>query len=189
MTNRYDIRISGFGGQGIVLSGYILGKAAAIFDGKESAFTQSYGPEARGGACGATIVLSDQKIAYPLVGNADYLVAMSEEAYSKYIVQTTPDSIVMIDSNLVKSADMSNEKILSIPATEFAMEMGNKIIANILMLGFFTGISKIVSVEAMKESIRTTVKKAFVDLNLEAFDRGYNYAAEFTSIEALISQA
>lgn len=187
MANRYNIRISGFGGQGIVLSGYILGKAAAIFDNKESAFTQSYGPEARGGACGATIVLSDQIIAYPLVGNADYLVALSEEAYSKYIVQTTPDSIILVDSNLVKSADIDNERILGIPATEFAMEMGNKIIANILMLGFFTGISKIVSVEAMKESIKTTVKKAFIDLNLEAFDRGYEYAAEFASRETLAS--
>ena len=112
MANRYNIRISGFGGRGIVLSGYILGKAAAIFD---------------------------------------------------------------------------NKRIIGIPATEFAMEMGNKIIANILMLGFFTGISKIISVEAMKESIKTTVKKAFIDLNLEAFDRRYEYVAKFTSREALAS--
>lgn len=180
MKNRHNIRISGFGGQGVVLSGYIIGRAASIHDGKNAAFTQSYGPEARGGACSAAVVIQDDRIGYPLVKLADYLIALSKEAYDKFAGEITENALTFVDADLVKEAPVDNKKVFAIPATRFAEDMGKKIVANILMLGFFFGIAEVISKEAMIESIRTSVKPAFVDINLKAFERGYEYAREIS---------
>lgn len=173
--NRYNIRVSGFGGQGIVLSGYIIGKAASLYDKKNSAFTQSYGPEARGGACSACVVVEEGKISYPLVKDADFLVALSKEGYEKYANKIAPDGLTFVDTDLAKEAPVNNKRVFGIPATRFAEDMGKKIVANIIMLGFFSGITDIISKEAMIESIKTSVKKNFIDINLKAFERGYKY--------------
>ena len=178
MKNRCNIRISGFGGQGIVLSGYIVGRAASIYDKKNAAFTQSYGPEARGGACGATVVIEEGKISYPLVKMADFLIVLSKEGYEKYADKITPDALTFVDTDLVKKAPVDNKKVFGVPATRFAEDMGKKIVANIIMLGFFAGITNVISKKAMIESIKTSVKKAFIDINLKAFERGYKYASE-----------
>jgi len=178
MTDRYNIRVSGFGGQGIVLSGYIIGKAASLYDGKNSAFTQSYGPEARGGACSATVVIEKEKIGYPLVRAADFLIVLSKEAYEKYADMVTPEALTFVDSDLVKEASFDNKKVFAIPATRFAEDMGKKIVANIIMLGFFCGITDIISKDAMMESIKTSVKKEFIELNKKAFRTGCQYADE-----------
>ncbi len=175
-NKRCCVRVSGFGGQGVVLSGFMIGKAAAIFDGKHAAFTQNYGPEARGGACCGMIVINDHKIGYPMVTDAHFFIAMSKEGYDKYIDSITPDARVFVDSDLVEDAPLDDEKTLRIPATRLAHDMGKTIVANVIMLGFFTRHSNAVSKEAMIESIRTSVKTAFVDLNLEAFEIGYGYA-------------
>ena len=180
MKNRHNIRISGFGRQGVVLSGYIIGRAASIHDGKNAAFTQSYGPEARGGACSAAVVIQDDRIGYPLVKFADYLIALSKEAYDKYAGENSENALTFVDADLVKEAPVDNKKVFAIPATRFAEEMGKKIVANILMLGFFFGIAEVISKDAMIESIRTSVKPAFVDINLQAFERGYEYAREIS---------
>ncbi len=173
-----EIRFSGFGGQGVVLSGFTLGRAAAIYEDKYAAFTQSYGPEARGGACSATVVIEENKIGYPLVNDADFLILLSKEAYQKYARKVTRSALTFVDSELVSEAPVDGVKVFGIPATRFAEKMGNKIVANIIMLGFFCGVTRILSKEAMKESIKTSVKKSFVELNLKAFDMGYTYAAE-----------
>ncbi len=178
MKKRCNIRISGFGGQGIVLSGYIIGKAASLYDKKNAAFTQSYGPEARGGACSATVVVEEGKIAYPLVKMADLLIVLSKEAYEKYADKITDDALTFVDTDLVKEARVDNKKVFGIPATKFAEDMGKKIVANIIMLGFFFGITNIISKGAMTESIKTSVKKGFVDINLKAFERGYQYGSK-----------
>lgn len=177
MKDMYSIRISGFGGQGIVLSGYIIGKAASLFDRKNAAFTQSYGPEARGGACGATLVIAKGKIAYPLVRDADIFIAMSREGYQKYAHKITPDALTFVDTDLVEKAPVDNEKMFGLPATRLAEELGKKIVANTIMLGFFSGVTRLISKEAMRASIKTSVKKAFIDMNLEAFDKGYTYGS------------
>ncbi|MFH1784051.1 MAG: 2-oxoacid:acceptor oxidoreductase family protein [bacterium] len=178
MSDRHNIRISGFGGQGIVLSGYIIGKAASLYDNKNSAFTQSYGPEARGGACSATVVIEEGKIGYPLVRNADFLIVLSKEAYEKHADNMSTGGLIFVDTDLVSEAPVDNKKIFGIPATRFAEDMGKKIVANIIMLGFFLSITGIISKEAVIESIKTSVKKDFIDLNLKAFERGYKYGSD-----------
>ncbi len=178
--NRYNIKISGFGGQGIILSGYVIGKAASLYDHKDAAFTQSYGPEARGGACSATVVIENGRIGYPLVRMADFLIVLSKEGYEKYAAKVAPDSLTFVDGDLVKEAHVDNKKVFGIPATRFAESMGKKIVANVIMLGFFSGITNIISKQAMVQSIKTSVKKAFVEINLKAFERGYEYASEIS---------
>ena len=177
MENRHSIRISGFGGQGIILSGFIIGKAASLYDRKEAAFTQSYGPEARGGACSACVVIEQGVIAYPLVKDSDYLIALSKEAYEKFADRITSQALTFADTDLVNEAPVDNKKVFGIPATRFAEEMGNKIVANIIMLGFFSALTGILSREAMEESIKTSVKKDFIDINLKAFEKGYQYGS------------
>ncbi|MGC9337371.1 MAG: 2-oxoacid:acceptor oxidoreductase family protein [Candidatus Cloacimonadia bacterium] len=170
------VKICGFGGQGIVLSGYIIGKAVSIYDKKNASMTQSYGPEARGGACSSEVVISSDEIDYPLVDTADVLIALSQEGYGKFSPILREGGILLYDSELV-SIFQPNKKIIysSIPATRIAEKLGGKIVANIVMLGFAVAQAKITTPEAMKESIKESVPKKYVDLNLKAFDVGYEY--------------
>ena len=162
------------------MSGYVIGRAASLYDNRNAAFAQSYGPEARGGACSATVVREKGRIGYPLVKMADFLIALSKEAYEKYAHKVSPDALTFVDADLVKEAHVDNKKLFGIPATRFAEAMGKKIVANVIMLGFFSGITNIISKQAMVQSIRTSVKKAFLEINLKAFERGYEYASEIS---------
>jgi len=171
---RKEIRIAGFGGQGIVLAGFILGKAFALFDGYDAVMTQSYGPEARGGASSANIVVSDEPIDYPFVQHPDVLVALSQEAYTKFSKTAKQGASILIDEDLV-TADPADETIM-IPATRFAEELGKRIVANIVMLGFFTGVTGLVSQQAVLKAIKNSMKPQIVDLNIEAFQIGFEYA-------------
>jgi len=170
------IKLCGFGGQGIILSGLLIGKAASIYDGKQATFTQSYGPEARGGECSASVIVSRQRASYPFVNNADVIVAMSQVAYNKYIKQLKEDSLLIIDANLVDPhSTPKGTTIRSVPATAIAESLGNKIVANVVMLGFFAAASGAVSPEALKKVISETVPKRFIELNMKAFDMGYGH--------------
>lgn len=177
---RQDIRICGFGGQGVVLSGYIIGKAAALYDNKNAVFTQSYGPEARGGACSACVVIDEGEICNPLVHLADFLIVLSSEGYEQYVQTVRPDGLTFADSGLVKEVAADNVKAFGIEATRLAEGMGNKIVANVIMLGFFCAITGILSKEAVIESVKSSVKRDFVDSNLRAFERGYEYGREIS---------
>ena len=139
-------------------------------------FTQSYGPEARGGACAAQVIIADDPIDYPVFDLADSLVAMSQEACVKYVPTALPDAIILLDSGLVTS-DMHGDRIHRAPFTRIAEDLGNRIVANIVMLGCFAGVTQIVDRAALEEAIRTEVRPRFVDLNLEAFARGWACAA------------
>jgi 2-oxoglutarate ferredoxin oxidoreductase subunit gamma len=170
------VKLCGFGGQGIILSGLLIGKAASIYDGKQATFTQSYGPEARGGECSASVIVSKQRSSYPFVDNADVLVAMSQVAYNKYVKQLKENSLLIIDANLVDPHDTpKGTTIRSVPATAIAEKLGNKIVANVVMLGFFTAASGAVSPDSMKKVISETVPKRFIDLNMKAFDMGHEH--------------
>ena len=173
---RTEIRISGFGGQGVVLTGYVLGRALTLFEGMEAVMTQSYGPEARGGASSANVVISDHSIAYPFVQNPDILIALSQEAYTRFRPQAKADAQVLIDEDLVKPFE--DDLVRMIPATRLAEELGRRIVANMVMLGFFTALTGLVSRESMEKALEASVKPKTVALNLEAFGRGYQYAAE-----------
>ena len=173
---RREIRISGFGGQGVGLAGHILGKALAIYDGKDAVMTQAYGPEARGGASSANIVVSEAEIAYPFVQEPDVLIALSQEAYTKFRPTAKNKARILIDDGLVIPSD--DDTPLKIPATKLAEELGNRIVTNLVMLGFFTAVTDIVSRESMEEAIKSSVKAKYIDLNLKAFATGFEYALE-----------
>ncbi len=173
--SRKEIVIGGFGGQGIILAGYIVGQAAAIFDRKNATFTQDYGPEARGGACRAQVVISDNHISYPYIENPSVLVVMSQEAYAKYATGLRKNVPLLIDEDLVKPKKSKNNKIFAIPATHIARELGRPAVANIVMLGFLTAITKMVSVDSIKKSLLESVPKGTEELNMKAFERGYSY--------------
>jgi 2-oxoglutarate ferredoxin oxidoreductase subunit gamma len=174
--SRTEVRLSGAGGQGIVLAGQILGQAVSLYEGGKSAtLTQSYGPEARGGSCSAEVVISDKSVGYPYVTNPQVLVIMSQEAYNKYTKNLSPETLVIIDPDLVRPKASKNLKILSVPATSFAREMGRVVVANIIMLGFLAAVNDVVSAEALKESILATVPEGTGEFNMKAFTLGYEY--------------
>ena len=171
---RQEVRLAGYGGQGIVLAGQLLGKAAAIYDGKEAVFTQSYGPEARGGASSADLVISDGPVDYPLVSRPNFLVAMFQEAYERYRPEMAPGGLLVIDTDLVKpSADEGPYR--AVPATRLAEGLGKKIVANVVMLGFFTAVTGAVGRQSMEEAIKSSVRERFISLNMRAFEAGDTY--------------
>jgi 2-oxoglutarate ferredoxin oxidoreductase subunit gamma len=173
---RCEIRISGFGGQGVALAGFILGKAVCLYEGKHAVMTQSYGPEARGGASSSDLVVADRSIDYPFIQQADMLVALSQEAYTKFRSMTKPDALLMIDDGLVKP--LGDEAPLALPATALAEDLGRRIVANVVILGFFAAVTDLVSREAMQKSLQTSVRTDFLELNLSAFEAGWEYAKE-----------
>ncbi len=174
-----EIRFSGFGGQGIIRCGLITGKALALFDNKHATMTQSFGPEARGSACSSQLVVSADRVLYPYITIPEILVSMSQEAYDKYEPDLRDNGILVIDTDLVKPRPIRGKiQMFTVPSTRFAEELGNRIIANLVMLGFFTAVTKIVSPEAMKKALPGMVPGRFLDLNIKAFDKGYDYGEE-----------
>jgi 2-oxoglutarate ferredoxin oxidoreductase subunit gamma len=168
-----EMRFAGFGGQGIIRSGIIVGRAVSLYDGGFATMNQSFGPEARGGACSSQLVVSEKKILYPYVVRTDYLVAMSQEGYNVFEPEIKDDGVVIIDEDLVETN--TKKRILSIPSTRIAEELRNRIFANVVMLGFVTATTRIVSVDAMKKTIPDSVPERFIDLNMKAFDKGYEW--------------
>lgn len=172
---RKEIRFSGFGGQGVILMGHILGEAA-VLDGKDATLTKSYGPEARGGACSTDIIISDDRVNYPQVRDPDVLISMSQESLETYIPALSEEGILMIDTSLVES---SREGNVGLPATEIAEEkIGIKQVANIVMLGYFTAMTEFVTKDSMKEAIEDLVPEGTEEKNLEAFESGYERGQE-----------
>jgi 2-oxoglutarate ferredoxin oxidoreductase subunit gamma len=175
--NYREVKFAGFGGQGIILAGLIAGKAASLFDNKQAVLTESYGPEARGGACSAGVIISASKIFYPHVGAPDTMMIMSQEAFKTYGPSITDDGIMVVDSDLVTASGVKKTvKLYKVPFTKLSEEVGKRIVANIVMLGAFTALSNTVSVEAMKKSILATVPKGTEELNMKAFQKGYDAA-------------
>lgn len=178
MANRYEIRLCGGGGQGIMLAGYIIGQAAAIFEHKNVAYIRDYGAESRGGASRADVVVSDERVLYPHISAPSVLVAMSQEAYNRYCPKKREDTLVIIDEELLKPKMVRGRGLLAIPARRIAEEMGRVTVANAVMLGFFTAVTDIVSAEAMRQSISASVPKGTIELNMMAFERGYAYGLD-----------
>ena len=172
---RKELRIAGFGGQGVVLSGQIVGQAATVCDGGFAIFTQSYGPEARGGACTAEVVISDEDIGYPYVQSPEVVIILSQAAYAKYGKDLPEGTLVIIDPDLVKPDADHSPPPLAIPATRMARDMGRPVVANIIMLGFLSAVNDIVSAEGLKKSVLSTVPKGTEEINTKAFEMGYEY--------------
>ncbi|MFQ5977165.1 MAG: 2-oxoacid:acceptor oxidoreductase family protein [Candidatus Heimdallarchaeota archaeon] len=176
--NRVEIRVAGFGGQGIILSAVITGKAASIYGGKQATVMEVYGPESRGGASSGTIVIDDEPVDYPYVTQPDVLVVMSQAAYRKYLYELKPGSIMIYDEDLVEPEEKDLNGVLKypIPATKTAEGLGRRIVANIVMLGALASLGGgAISRKSMKDAILATVPRA-LDLNVEAFENGYTLA-------------
>ena len=177
---RTEIRIGGFGGQGVILAGIILGKSACLFDGKEAVQTQAYVPEARGGASKCEFVISDSEIDYPKVLNPDIFIAMSNEALIKYIGDLKDNGTLIVDPTTTDVEDVRefidehNINVFEAPATKTATdEIGLKIVANIVMVGAITKITKVISKEAAIKAIEDSVPKGTEEKNIKAFEAGY----------------
>jgi 2-oxoglutarate ferredoxin oxidoreductase subunit gamma len=175
-ADKTEIRIAGFGGQGVILSGMIMGKAACLFEGRNSTMIQSFGPEARGGSCSAQVVVSSQPIMYPYIKQADVLVVMSQEALRLFGSEVKPGGLILYESDLVELRDApKGVRCHGIPATRLAEEIKSKILLNIVMLGFFAAFASGIGVDAMKKAIADSVPKGTEPHNIKAFESGYNY--------------
>ena len=172
--NQTEIIVTGFGGQGIILAGRILGMAASLVDKKESTLVQAYGPESRGGACNAQVIISDTPIHYPYVNTPQILVAMSQAGYDKFAPTLTERSILLVDQDLVNPEGAACDSF-AIPATRMAENLGNKMMANIIMLGFCTAITAAISPEAAQSTIQKSVPRGTEERNVEAYTKGYDY--------------
>jgi len=171
---RQEIIVTGFGGQGIVMAGIIVGKAAAIGDHKQSTLVQSYGPEARGGACSAQVIISDETIHYPHVRDPDILVCMSQGGFDKFIGQLKEKGALLIDQDLVQPRGTERD-FFAIPSTRMAEELGRKMMANIIMFGFFTAVTGAVTVDAARNAVAESVPKGTEKMNETAFNKGCDY--------------
>lgn len=172
---RTDVRITGLGGQGIILLGYVLGKTAALHGGRHAVLTQSFGPEARGSACSAQVVIDDHRIAYPYTIHPRYLIALSQDGYDTYIDRCADDATVFIDEELI--VPKSQHKHLAVRATRIAEDVGRRILLNMVMLGFFGRQSELFQAEAFHKAVSSSVPKGTEEMNLTAFQRGWEASA------------
>lgn len=179
----HQIRVAGLGGQGVIMAGMIVGRACSLYDNKEASLSQSFGPEARGSACSAQVVLSDDKILYPYVTRADILVAMSQEAFEKFATSIDTDATILIEEELVTVHDLpEGVEVHSIPSTRLAEEIGRRLVSNIVMVGFFTAVTGLITDASARRAVKDLVPRGTEDLNLLAFERGYEYGLK--SVEA-----
>ena len=182
MGERYEVRLAGSGGQGLILAGLILAEAAAIYDHKNACQTQSYGPEARGGASKSEVVIDTEGIDYPKVISADALLAMSQEACDKYFHDLKRDGLLIVDSVHVQRVPTT--KAYRIPITQIAEETtGHAITANIVGLGILTGLSGVVSREALEAAVSARAPRGTTEINLSALAAGFEKVEELKAQE------
>lgn len=172
-----EVRISGYGGQGVILSAMVIGKAAALYENKFSSLAQAFGPEARGSSCSAQVIISDEKILYPYLVKSDILVSMSQEAFRVFSPELKASGIVVYESELVKPEGLSKDvKYFGIPSTRIAEEeLKRNIFSNIVMVGFFTAVTNLIKEDSSKKAISSLVPEHTIEQNLKAFDLGFSY--------------
>lgn len=174
-----EIKIGGLGGQGVILTGMIIGKAAALYDKKDATLTQAFGPEARGSACSAQVIVSDGAILYPYVTRPDIMVTLSHDAFVRFAPELKEDGILIIEQDLVDPKGLPpTVKVYGVPATRIAEELGRKLVLNIVVVGFFAAVTRLVELDAMRQAVRSSVPAGTEDLNLKAFDRGYQHGLQ-----------
>jgi len=173
---RLEVRVAGFGGQGIIRAGLILAMAASLFENKNAVQTQSYGPESRGGSCKSEVVISDEEIDFPKALEPDVLLVMSQAAYTHYVDTVKSGGTLILDPYMIpQQKEKPSIQVYPVPATKMAEEMGKTIFANVIMLGALTAVTNLVSGEAMKKAILSNIPKGTEKLNLEAYEKGYEY--------------
>jgi len=175
-----EIRFAGFGGQGIILMGIAVARAASLYDKKSSSATQalhryavqtqSYGPSARGGHSRCDVKISDEEMYYPFVDMPNILVAMSEQAFKRYGSEVRESGLLILEENLVK--EQPPGRVIRVPATEAAESLGTRIVANVVMLGAFQVITDVITWGALERSVLDLVPKMTHDLNINALETG-----------------
>jgi 2-oxoglutarate ferredoxin oxidoreductase subunit gamma len=177
-VTRTEVTIAGFGGQGVILAGIVLGHAAAVHEGKKAVQTQSYGAETRGGAARSEVIISDEKIDYPKVISADITITMSQESFDRYGTNIKPGSALFVDADLVTSIPATAEGAMHrIPATKLAAEEFKKTLAaNMVMLGAVAAVTNVVKLDSLKRSVGEVAPKASLGLNVQALERGFEWA-------------
>ena len=173
-----SVRISGFGGQGIILAAVILGIAVVKKGNLYAVQTQSFGSEARGGECQTELIISDKSINSPTTRYKDILVCLFQSALEKYLNTLKKKGILIVDPKLVTEIPPIEASIYQVPATETAIKLGNRITSNMVVLGFLQKFIKMISKEDLREVIASMVPKKFIDLNLKAFDAGVHFAED-----------
>jgi 2-oxoglutarate ferredoxin oxidoreductase subunit gamma len=168
-----EFRFVAFGGQGMILAGVIFGEGA-INDGKNAVQSQSYGPESRGGAARAEVIIADEAIDYPMVLEADYLVALSQPGYDKHAAEIKQGATVIIDEDLVTAENNPRAgAFIRLPFTKTADALGQRIVTNLVMLGSVCAIADIIKKDALLEAVKSNVPSKFLELNVTAFNQGY----------------
>lgn len=176
---RIEIVLSGTGGQGIVLTGRILAEAAALFDKKEAVLTQSHGPEARGGASKAEVVISEEPIDYPKVIDMDILLAMSREAFESYGKFLAPAGLLIVDETFIKNIPAHFKNVFKAPFSSLAIDtLSTPIVANIIALGSLVALTKVVSRESLISALLKNAPDKFLALDRLALDAGFKLAQE-----------
>jgi len=184
MSFRYEMRLSGEGGQGLVLAGKILAEAGAIYEGINATQSQSYGPEARGGASRSEVILSDEDIDFPKAVQLDLLLALTQEACDRYAADLKPNGILLVDDDAVNRTPEGSFRVYRAPVIRAAREeIGREIVANIVSLGIITRVASVVSEESVREAILTRVPKGTEEVNMKAFECGLAMADTLTTQE------
>lgn len=174
---RTEIKIGGFGGQGVILSGYIIGRAASIYDNKYATMIQAFGPEARGSACSAQVIVAEDPIAYPYITSPTQMVLMSQEAFARFSPELAEGGLLITEEDLVSVRNLRpGIRHLSIPATRIAEELGKRMVLNIVMMGFFGAVAGVTSKDALRKAVEVSVPKGTEALNLSAFEKGWDFA-------------
>jgi 2-oxoglutarate ferredoxin oxidoreductase subunit gamma len=171
-----EIRIAGFGGQGVILAGMILGRAGTLYDGRFVTLTQSFGPEARGSACSVQLIVSPEPVLYPYLTKPDILVLMSQEACHRFSKDLKPAGTLVYERDLIHIDEPApNLQLFGIPATRLAEELGRRLVLNLVMVGFVTAVTRIITPEAVRQAIPESVPRGTEKLNLAAFEKGFEY--------------
>lgn len=179
------IRFAGFGGQGVIMAGMIVGRAASIYDGKNATLIQSFGPEARGSACSAQLIISSEPILYPYFEHSDILVAMSQEGYTRFVPNLKSTGMLLVEKNLVTPNGHGHSAgTFAVPAMQIAEQVGRKLILNVVMVGFAAAVTGVVTSDAARKAIRDSVPPSTEELNLDAFEKGWQFGLEMAGSES-----
>ncbi len=181
--SKIEITLSGAGGQGIVVAGYVIVYAAGILEGREVVQVISYGPEARLGSSRSDVIISDSPIAYPKVKTPDIMLIMNQESYNKLHNNLKEGGVLIVDTTFVEG--VQEESAYKVPFTRYAREeIGSPVVANMMALGFMSRLTGIIKIESLKQAIQDKVKKSFVTLNLQAVEKGVHLAEDFINNQA-----
>lgn len=175
--DRLEMRFTGLGGQGVVLAAHVVGRACSIEGGYHATMMQSFGPEARGSACSATVVVSSGEVLYPYVNNVDILVAMSAEGYETHGAALAKDALLLYEQDLVEPVVERGQRAFGVPSTRIAESLGRSIAQNMVMVGFLTGMTDLLPAEAVRAAVEASAPPGTTELNLAAFAAGLDFAA------------